>query len=131
MSDEKRIPELLQIESQLRDIRDTTIRAEASAVRAETIAVRAETTAVRAETKADSHVANCIEHNRRVEEALRDGYATRARQHLENQASIELVKGQVAGLSNRMTATLISALGAIVAGLATALYEAFAHKIGM
>lgn len=87
--------------------------------------------AVRAETKVDSHDTNCIEHNRRIEEMLREGQSDRARQHAEGQASIEVIHGRVNSLSARMTTTLISALSAIVMALAGAVYAAVAHKIGM
>lgn len=101
---------LRRIESELRDTRDI---------------------AVRAETKAENHIVSCIEHNRRIEDALVAGQVSRQLQHGENQKAIGDVHSRVNEVSRYINRLALTAMGTcIVAGVA-ALYAVFARKLGL
>ena len=87
--------------------------------------------AVRAETKADGHMANCIEHNKRIEDMLSAQARAREAQHAENQEAIQDVHSRVSNIGTRVNTLVISALAATVIALLGALYAIFSHKIGL
>lgn len=87
--------------------------------------------AVEARTETRSHQANCIEHNRRVEEMLTAGQESREQQHRENKQAIDLLHSRISGINGRMTMMVIGALGTTVVALLGALYAIFAHKLGL
>ena len=87
--------------------------------------------AVEARTEGRNHSANCVEHNRRVEDMLTELREERMRQHTEGQEATERIHERISKLSGRMNMLLIGGLGTTVLALFGALYAIFSHKLGL
>ena len=87
--------------------------------------------AIEARTEGRGHQANCVEHNRRIEDLLTEGRAEREKQHAENQNAIAAVHERVSGLKGWIVTMIVSVLSSIVLALLGVLWVVLSKKMGL